>query len=814
MDTTLSPLLSSDGTALASGAADPRIQDLERLVDSGDFDLLSLDVFDTLVWRMVPVPTDAFYLLAAEVRRRGALRASSSIESFVRERVGAEKRARAFARGGEVTLEEIYGEFPAGYLKGLPPRDLPAIELAIERQLVRVRPEMRALLERARARGLTTALVSDTYFDRRQILMLAGVEVDHVIVSSQHRISKHAGLHRVLIEAAGVPPQRILHVGDNHAADVEGPSVFQVARYWLRKFPDEYADVVAAELPQVTGARAPCVLEHDRGLTALRGRTQHECDDPYERWGAGILGPVVAGFCDWVAERCRENGIGDALCLMREGRLLKQVLDVGGGGLVAHELFVSRLVARKASIFDATEEELRHFVFRPASALARGHVLEQLGLDPNELGEPATILDSAALLELVRQVARDPARRRRVAEGSARARAGLLAHLARLWGDTPPRRVAVVDLGYRGTIQECLQKIFDRERLGVATHGLYLVTGGKVHLAQATGCAIEGWLAENGHPISIAHTFMRSPEIVEQSLMADCGTTLGHRPDGEPLLDATHIPAGQRAQIAAIQRGVLRWALGWSDHRRAHALPDTEALTPLYRAICVRSVARPLPVELELFGGWRHDENFGSTATRTLTEVKDLHPWEKSHLSAHQLASLPSGRLYWPFGFARELSESMAEAVAHIFLRTATPETFDSGLAPGCFTFLWDSGGGFGPETASLREFRVNNRGRVWHRVSLSLADETHLRYGFMIGAPGELVTLTGIRVRVRPKGGEERVIEHPPEAIEKVGYRELTASHLLVGDAPALLVIPAPAGGRFTGTLDLDLFVAVQPGA
>ena len=35
---------------------DSRIEDLYSLIDTGNYDLLSFDVFDTTVWRMVPNP--------------------------------------------------------------------------------------------------------------------------------------------------------------------------------------------------------------------------------------------------------------------------------------------------------------------------------------------------------------------------------------------------------------------------------------------------------------------------------------------------------------------------------------------------------------------------------------------------------------------------------------------------------------------------------------------------------------------------------------------------------------------------------------
>ena len=89
------------------------------------------------------------------------------------------------------------------------------------------------------------------------------------------------------------------------------------------------------------------------------------------------------------------------------------------------------------------------------------------------------------------------------------------------------------------------------------------MTGGEVHTTQHDGTPVEGWLAENGQPVMVAHTFMRSPEIVEQSLMADCGTTLGHAEDGTPVLDRPHVPEVQRDQIAEVQRGVRAWTRSW-----------------------------------------------------------------------------------------------------------------------------------------------------------------------------------------------------------------------------------------------------------
>lgn len=810
-------------TTVGSGVAslpgglhpDSRIRDLLALVESGDFDLLSLDVFDTLVWRAVPLPADVFYLVGRELIRRRAVQPSSPVESFVRERINAENRAREKAPAREATLDEIYAEFPRGYLIDLAPADVARLEFEVEREVVRVNPDMRALLDRARARGMKTALVSDTYFSRAQILMLTAFVPDYLLISSEYRLSKRLGLHRHLIEESGVPPGRILHAGDNHAADVEGPGNFNLARYWFRRFPGELAGAIDGELPHVFSRRTACLTHHDAGMTSLRGRMAFQCHTDHERWGAAVLGPVMAGFRDWVVERCLALGIDHVLCLMREGRILKEAIDGAGAPLKTSEFYVSRFAVLKAAIFDGREEELERFVFRPTPQKA-GRILEQLGLTARQVGgiDADTRLQPAAARTLIRRISHDPVLRGQVLASSRRARAGLLRHLQSMGLDPATRKVALVDLGYSGTIQGALQTILDREATGLVTHGLYLVTGAEVHRTQAVGCAAEGWLAANGQPTAMAHTFMRSPEFVEQSLMADCGSTIGHADDGRPILGDSPVSPGQWDQIRDVQSGLRKYLAGWKALREEAGLVPGDNIAALARAILIRSVARPTGWEVSLFGGWQHDQNFGSRRARGLTDVVDLHPWEATHMSALQLASLPHSRVYWPFGFAAGLGGNLVDAVAQIYLRTAEPGVFDAAHPVAPLLFCWDSGHGFNDRESALQEYRLNSRGRCWHRFSLRARDVSYRAFGVALGRPGEIVRLTGVRLRYQPEADEATAICVPVEEIAASGGEEHSAGLYRVTDDPCLFVAAAHAPASFTGTVDVDVFFTVIPGA
>jgi hypothetical protein len=535
----------------------------------------------------------------------------------------------------------------------------------------------------------------------------------------------------------------------------------------------------------------------------------------YERWGAAVLGPVVTGFCDWVAERCHEMGITKALCLMREGRVLKQVLDRGGAGIDTRELFISRYAALRASIFDGSEEELLRFALRPSTQKARV-ILEQLGLEPGDLPveQPDAPLSARAVRRLIREIAKDRVLRRKVVASSAKERAGLLRHLRSAVGRSETEPVAIVDLGYNGSIQACLQRIGEAEGMPLRTHGVYLVSGGGVTAAQSFGCVIEGWLSENGHPIQMAHTFMRSPEIIEQSLMADCGTTIGYGPDGQPVLDDFRVPQEQRQQIGEIQKGLLAFAEGWVEHKAAYDIDSTDPLKRFYEAICIRSVARPLDVELDLFGNWLHDENFGSSEARLLAEPVGLGRWETEHMSAHQAASLSMSQLHWPFGFAHKISRNMGEAVASIYLRAVRPEAFDSAGATQHMIFYWDSGRGFNQQESRVQPYVMNNRGRIWQRFSLEMKNDSNRMFGFSIGMKDDLIKLAGLTIHRRPTSTEAETVRISHEEIDKVGYKHLHTDLYLVTDEPAVLAVPTPELVDFTGRVDVDLFFSLIQGA
>src|SRR5947199_19745 len=126
--------------ALEGRSTDSRLQRAFRLVAGDEVRTLSLDVFDTMLWRRVPEPVDAFPLVGLRLEEQGRLRADLAPQEFAMLRRAAEARARAkrdaAGGGAEVTLGDIYAELPPSAVPDLTPAELARIEIEVEKELL------------------------------------------------------------------------------------------------------------------------------------------------------------------------------------------------------------------------------------------------------------------------------------------------------------------------------------------------------------------------------------------------------------------------------------------------------------------------------------------------------------------------------------------------------------------------------------------------------------------------------------------------------------------------------------------------------
>lgn len=758
---------------------DPRLRRAALLMARGDIDLLSLDVFDTVIWRAVPKPTDLFFVLGERLVCGGHVSPGVTAMSFHDIRIRAENLARVReyqnSGSGEVTLEEIYREIPEALMRDGNHRRLMDLEVECERDFIEADSDTALLIEAAEALEIPYVFVSDTYFTESQVRQLVDADKNRgrlkpqqIFVSSEHRTSKPLGLFDIMLANTSVPASKVLHIGDNEQADVEPPRARGLQAIHYDTLPDEPETIFGRELGANSHQRWPMLHseEGDWGLTALRRRSAYR-DTPeldvnpiFRAYGARMLGPVFTGFASWIAERAKEEGAETLLCQMREGRLFKALIDqVSGKSIETKEAFVSRFATITAAIKEVSVEELGPFILRP-SHVSIAQIAPQLGLTATDFAEftddpEALLTTTESKGALIDFIAARTALRSKVLRYCREQRRGLIAHL---FGDADPKKIKkiyLVDLGYNATIQGSIQRVLDAEGLNIQTHGFYLATAPGALATQEHGGICEGYLVAHGEPASLSFSLQRSPEVVEQSTMAACGSTLSYEADGTPILDELMIPEKQGREIAAVQQGVQDFCESWtSNPRLTPDLASSEQFRAWLRKILVRSIVYPTDEEVSYLGAWQHDENFGAAKMRTIVDTDEIAE-RAPYLAMDQWADVRMQDIHWLFGGVQKLMPQMAEPIWEAFQFNVPGRVLHAAIAPERAALFFNFGQGFLNTTPVMKEYRPNLSGNAEVSFSVQLGDEPLLALAMRFANPGMLVRMDQVDIRFEPTEGE-----------------------------------------------------------
>jgi len=588
--------------------------------------VLSLDCFDTLLWRDVHAPADVF----------NALPGISPQQRLFAE--AAARRAMRVRRGrGEVSLAQIYEEALPGFGGADRSQERAraiAAELAAETRACFAFAPTLALMREARARGLKVIIVSDTYLSAAQLSALikasAGDEasalIDRVFVSSEAGISKAEGLLAKALKAMKVRPHQVLHIGDNHSADFEGARALGIPALHLVQFGE-----AARRQLRLERACAQFEAEGHRGAGRCAGAQPHRAlmaceepglDDPAQRLGFCVLGPVFAAFESWLrseAEALEEayGGRVHWLFMLRDGHLphlVHTAFNAASRDIApsAARIEISRFTATAASL---TQRSAYDRIIAAEFGLNPTTLARQMLLDESEIealiGEPeseeALIAASHALHEELRSGKRQKTTMRRARKMAER----LVGHVKANLDVAPGDVLMLVDLGYNGSAQNGVDALLSNA-LGVHVAGRYLLCREKI----ATGLDKRGLIDSRHFSPGLIEALAGNVAVIEQLSTCALGSVIGYASDGTPIRKQSAVKGRQSEVRDAVQAGAVRFAQGFCAPPIVRASAPAEETAASWRDACAAILARflflPQPAELGVIKSFEHDVNLGS----------------------------------------------------------------------------------------------------------------------------------------------------------------------------------------------------------
>lgn len=666
------------------------LSDVSRHCEGAE--VVSLDVFDTLLYRTVEPPDF--------LKRRTANYAEQLFSSrgfpvtadlFMYLRNESEARLRRQAQTGgsdaecklsDIIHEVLYRLFGAEDAVA-ETADLVRYELEVECHHLRVATETQELLEGLKSRGQRVIVATDTYLERKhiqEIFIHLGIDryIDSIYPSSEYGVGKYSGrLFQRILETEAIPPTKMVHVGDTYESDVRGAVKAGIPAIFLRDCPRLHRRwrlarltsrvVAGAEVNEAVAIGATPLPENSRALNA-------EERELYTI-GRDILGPAFTLFVLDVIQECYRTGVSVLYYLAREGLLLRRLHEILSENIhrfkrlppLRHQyLYVSRLATSLPAVRELGPREL-HLAFYRDSSASLAECISAFGLKAAEFSDLEVDFEDREKAAKERLFA-DPFFVSRVKIRAASERLRLRRYLSQEGFFGANEIKALVDVGWNATIQANLTRAFQDDPEFPMLIGHYFGRRYKHddYLVSARSLYMPGRLFDQKRNVQQEQAIGHCLEMFELAAGASHGATVGYEEresSVNPILSKSGAALSTEQRL--LQAGIIDCAASFS-----RTYNDYEIDSELLRRDATRRLANfilaPTMRQVMALKSLAHPLDWGSQETRPLiaANINPLFIFTPRRL----LSSLRA--CYWLEGSLRMLRIPAALFVLSLVRRT------------------------------------------------------------------------------------------------------------------------------------------------
>ena len=489
------------------------------------YEVVSFDIFDTLVMRRIHNPNDVFKLVELKLKKE-----------FGEEFSYVDLRNQAITFLEEPTLNEIFDKIKD--LTGWSEKRVERIkqcEMSIDTQLITARKEMVDICNKT-IETKEVYFVSDMYYTADilfKILQENGVyikEKEKIIVSCNHRMSKQQGRLWEFYSENIVCGRKALHIGDNIKADVEKPRSYGLDTYMVMSASNmmQYSSlgkivpaIQSVEASLYVGILMEKIFNSPFALYRTKGKVNFSSD---KEVGYCLLGGIVYTFTMWLIQNARNDGVEQLVFLSRDGYFLIRAYEYICELLhisVPEPIYLE--ISRRAMIVPMlkSKEDIMEEVDRLGkyNGTVSEFMYDRFGMEISD--DDIEQADMKELLEIYANAILDKAQKER--EG----------YLEYCYTLNIEDNFAIVDTGYYGSIQYMLGKLLKKK-----TRGYYfqadLSSDNKYYKNNMKGC-----FQKVSDKKGVNTQIYKKIQFIESFFTAPCGMLLYINENGEKIYDVT-----------------------------------------------------------------------------------------------------------------------------------------------------------------------------------------------------------------------------------------------------------------------------------
>lgn len=318
---------------------------IQKKIDKAE--IVSFDIFDTLVFRLVNKPSDVFEFV--NLLHNSKSERDDNVYNFKSERIKAEEKARLKSGRQEVTLLGIYQN--VGNYNNEIKRKLIEEELFCEKAFILPNIETIGLYRYALKNNKKVIIISDTYLSETfiaEVLKKCGITGYHrLYVSSEHKFTKSSGeLFRHILKSECISAGKWLHIGDDLRSDIINPGKFGIKTYHYKRRINSPKELRIEDYVFLNLAQEYRQKEKYRKLKGEPANKNKHDSDAY-KFGYHIFGILILGYINWLHNKFLQNKISSVFFFSREGYFIKKAYDFyfssgKWGNLKTNYLYVSR----------------------------------------------------------------------------------------------------------------------------------------------------------------------------------------------------------------------------------------------------------------------------------------------------------------------------------------------------------------------------------------------------------------------------------------------------------------------------------------